>query len=114
MINTINAIERDNGAVTVRTSIDSAANQVTLTIGDNGPGIPQDVASKIFEAFYSTKGHGGTGLGLAVAKKIVDEHGGKIEVQSAPGEGTLIRVKLPIHSPTGVDSAETHGPAMPR
>lgn len=114
VVNAIDAVERGSGAVTVRTSVDTAADHVTLTIGDNGPGIPQDVAAKIFEAFYSTKGHGGTGLGLAVAKKIVDEHGGKIEVQSAPGEGTLIRVKLPIHSPTGVDSAETHGPAMPR
>mgnify|MGYP002623920710 FL=1 len=114
VVNAIDAVEQGAGVVTVKTSLDDAADQLVLTVGDNGPGMPQDVAAKIFDAFYSTKGHAGTGLGLAVARKIVDEHAGRIEVRSVEGEGTLIRVRLPVHSPTGIDSAETHGPAMPR
>lgn len=113
VVNAIDAVEAGAGVVTVKTSINPQADQIVLTVGDNGPGMPQEVATKIFDAFYSTKGHGGTGLGLAVARKIVEEHSGKIEVKSAVGEGTLIRVRLPMHSQTGIDSAETHGPAMP-
>ncbi|MHC4697235.1 MAG: ATP-binding protein [Planctomycetota bacterium] len=66
-----------------------------VSITDNGPGIPKDVRTRIFEAFESTKGQGGTGLGLAAAKKIIDELGGEIEVDSEPDKGTSFHVKLP-------------------
>ena len=55
---------------------------------DNGAGIPPPMMKHMFELFHSTKGNRGTGLGLAVAKKIVDEHEGSITVKSTPGEGT--------------------------
>jgi signal transduction histidine kinase len=65
-------------------------------IKDNGIGMDQITQAKIFNEFYSTKGSSGTGLGLAVVDKIVNMHGGKIEVTSAPGKGTIFTVILKI------------------
>jgi signal transduction histidine kinase len=62
---------------------------------DDGPGIPADVAEKVFEPFFTTKVTG-SGLGLAVVRKIVDAHDGKIDLQTASGKGTTIRVTLPV------------------
>ena len=63
----------------------------------------------MFEAFRSTKGGRGTGLGLAVSKKIVEEHGGTIEVKSAPGEGTTVILALPSDR-TALDASDTRLP----
>jgi len=93
-----NAIESApplTGKVEVSTRFSTAANEVCITVTDNGPGIPPDEQPKIFQAFYSTKGHKGTGLGLAAAKKIVDEHGGRIVLKSKPGEGASFVIRLP-------------------
>jgi signal transduction histidine kinase len=65
----------------------------------------------MFELFHSTKGNRGTGLGLAVTKKIVDEHEGSISVKSNPGEGTTFTVRLPVYHETLSDPSHTHGPA---
>ncbi len=65
-----------------------------LQVRDRGTGMPQVEVPRIFEAFYSTR-RGGTGLGLAVVQRIAHEHGGEVEVESAPGVGTTVRVKLP-------------------
>ncbi len=111
--NAIDAVAKSTGVVTVKTTLDPTGQWVVLTVGDNGPGIPEEMRDRIFDAFYSTKGHGGTGLGLAVAKKIVDEHGGRIDVTSVPNEGTIIRINLPVNARPGIDSAATHGPAAP-
>lgn len=110
--NAIDAVPKLSGVVNVRLAHDPMRETAILTVGDNGPGIPQEIRERIFDAFYSTKGHGGTGLGLAVAKKIVDEHRGQITVTSVEGEGTLIRVTLPVSSGVSVDSAETQGPGQ--
>lgn len=109
--NAVDAVAKSTGIVTVKTAFDPAADSAAITVGDNGPGIPKEKQDRIFDAFYSTKGHGGTGLGLAVAKKIVDEHMGTINVNSVAGQGTVIRVTLPANPKKGVDSAGTHGPA---
>lgn len=108
--NAIDAAPKSTGVVTVKASFDASAESAVLTVGDNGPGIPKEVGERVFDAFFSTKGHGGTGLGLAVAKKIVDEHFGSIGITALEGQGTLIRVVLPSKGSKGLDSAATHGP----
>jgi signal transduction histidine kinase len=69
--------------------------QVQIEIEDTGPGIPPHERDRIFNPFYTTK-EGGTGLGLAIAHKIVEEHGGTIDVAGTPGVGTTFRVVLPV------------------
>jgi two-component system nitrogen regulation sensor histidine kinase GlnL len=68
---------------------------VVVEIGDRGPGIPPEVQAQLFNPFFTTK-DGGTGLGLPISLRIVEEHGGAIEVQSEVGWGTTFRVLLPI------------------
>ncbi len=70
---------------------------LTLVVSDTGEGIPGENLEKIFEPFFTTKRNGkGTGLGLAVCRKIIEQHGGKISVSSRPGEGTEFRISLPF------------------
>ncbi len=69
---------------------------VTISVRDNGAGIPADVLPRIFEAFYTTKGSRSTGLGLACCEKIIAQHGGRMDVQSTPGEGAEFFVFLPF------------------
>lgn len=108
--NAVDAAPRETGIVRVKVTFDPAKETAVLTVGDNGPGISDADRERVFDAFYSTKGHAGTGLGLAVAKKIVEEHYGKIEVNSVTGAGTLFRITLPASSDRQLDSSETHGP----
>ncbi|RKX32611.1 MAG: two-component sensor histidine kinase [Candidatus Zixiibacteriota bacterium] len=71
-------------------------NKVSVSIVDNGIGIPESELENIFEPFYSTKGEFGTGLGLSITNDIVQKLGGKIEVDSKPGRGTTFTVTLPV------------------
>ena len=66
--------------------------QFMFEISDNGIGMDQATRRNMLEEFFSTKGSGGTGLGLAVVEKVVNKHGGRIEVSSAPGEGTTFKI----------------------
>jgi Signal transduction histidine kinase len=68
-----------------------------VKITDNGCGIPEANLDKIFDPFFSTKSSKGTGLGLSVSYGIVQEHGGRIEVESQEGVGTTFTVVLPLH-----------------
>jgi signal transduction histidine kinase len=68
---------------------------VLVEFTDNGPGIPPDVADKVFDPFFTTKAQG-SGLGLAIVRKIVDAHDGRIDLRTIPGQGTTIRVTLPV------------------
>jgi len=71
-----------------------------IEVGDTGPGIPAEVLPHIFEPFFTTKEEGqGTGLGLSMVYSIVENHGGRIEVDSSPERGTVFRVRLPIDGP---------------
>jgi signal transduction histidine kinase len=68
---------------------------VLVEFADNGPGIPPEVADKVFDPFFTTKAQG-SGLGLAIVRKIVDAHDGRIDLRTTPGQGTTIRVTLPV------------------
>lgn len=95
------AAERPNGGgrVEVRTDYLPNASLVRITVSDNGPGIPADQLERIFRPFNSTKKGRGTGLGLPVSQKILSEHGGRILVDSQPGEGTTFTLELPAVLP---------------
>jgi len=70
---------------------------VLIKIQDNGPGIPKEIQEKIWVSFFTTKGgKGGTGLGLSAVMQIVNQHGGKIWLESAVGNGATFFVKLPV------------------
>jgi signal transduction histidine kinase len=85
-----------HGQITITTST-VPSGHVRVDVADNGHGIPENVVSKIFDPFFTTKEVGkGTGLGLSIAYKIVQEHGGRIEVKSKVGAGTVFSVFLPI------------------
>jgi signal transduction histidine kinase len=68
-----------------------------IEIADNGIGMDQNTQRNIFEEFFSTKGSGGTGLGLAVVEKVINKHGGRIEVESKPAKGTKFTIIFPIN-----------------
>jgi CheY-like chemotaxis protein len=85
------------GTLVVRTWHDAAHESVVLEINDDGPGIPEELQPKIFDPFFTTKEVGkGTGLGLTVAYAIVQEHGGRIRLESRPNAGASFYVELPI------------------
>ena len=72
---------------------------LVIEVADNGPGVPQQDKIRIFEPFYSTKGSQGTGLGLAVTHKIIEEHSGSISVERGPEGGALFRLLIPQQQP---------------
>jgi signal transduction histidine kinase len=82
------------GYVTIRTRIPEPG-WVQIDIGDSGAGIPPDVLDKIFAPFFTTKARG-TGLGLAVVRKVIDRHKGRVDVESQVGIGTTFKIFLPI------------------
>ena len=94
-INALEAMdEMESQAMEIRTFQD--ADEVVVSIADNGPGLPENLTEDIFEPFYTTKEHG-TGLGLFSCRRIVqNDHNGVIEYESVPGEGTTFFVRLPV------------------
>ncbi len=86
------------GRLTVMTKINPYSNMVEVIFADTGTGIPKEVADQIFDPFFTTKEVGkNTGLGLSVSYGIVRTHGGYIDVESAVGVGTTVRVDLPVN-----------------
>ena len=77
-------------------------NLIKFDIIDNGAGMDKDVMQKLFTSFFSTKGHRGTGLGLMVTRKLIEEHMGKINVDSQPGRGTKFSFYLPFNKASDV------------
>jgi two-component system, NtrC family, sensor kinase len=96
--NAVQAMEDGRGTITLTTR--SEGDGVAVDVADTGKGITQDVLPKIFDPFFSTKEVGkGTGLGLSVSYKIVQQHGGRIDVESRPGDGTRFTVWFPFKPP---------------
>jgi len=106
VLNAVQAAPEGAGRVGISTSYLEDEDVVKVSINDNGPGIPKEEINRIFNAFHSTKGHGGTGLGLAAASKIVRELRGTIEVESAIGRGTTFHIKLPLTPDDPTDTGE--------
>ena len=101
LVNAAHAID-GRGVITIRTGADSE--WVWVAIGDNGCGIPAENLTRIFEPFFTTKPVGsGTGLGLSLSYSIVNKHGGKIDVESTPGVGTVFTVRLPVAPPAAAE-----------
>ncbi|MDA1093492.1 MAG: response regulator [Acidobacteria bacterium] len=100
------------GTLVARTWYDSDNDCVRLELNDDGPGVPEEVRTKIFEPFFTTKAVGkGTGLGLAVAYALVEEHGGRISVESEPGAGASFFVSFP--AATGMRSTRPAAVTLP-
>ena len=94
ILNGFHAMEPDGGTLTVTTNVDEK--NIYITVSDTGCGIAKEHQSRIFEPFFTTKEAGkGTGLGLAIAAQVVEDHNGKIKVESKPGKGTVFTVSLP-------------------
>jgi signal transduction histidine kinase len=91
-----NAIEAmpPGGTLVVR-SRTGEGGQVIVEFIDNGPGIASEDLARVGQPFFTTK-RGGTGLGVAIAQRIVERHGGALVFESAPGRGTTVRVSLPV------------------
>jgi len=83
---------KQHGTITVRTR--ELPEYIEVRVEDNGGGVPPEVESQLFELFFSTKEHG-TGLGLPIARRIVQEHGGELLLENHPGKGAAFLVRLP-------------------
>ncbi len=108
MRNSVEALENSSdGKITVSLGKSTQDGMVELKVHDNGPGIPDEIMVQIFDPFFTTKKEG-TGLGLFVARKVARDHRGRMDIQSVSGEGTGVRVIIPIAPPDAV-SAEAGG-----
>ncbi|WP_164102553.1 sensor histidine kinase [Candidatus Laterigemmans baculatus] len=102
---------RDGGTLRISLAPDAESRQVVLRVRDSGGGIAAEDLPKIFTPFYSSKagpdetGKGGTGLGLAVCREIIEAHQGRIRVESAVGKGTMFIIRLPIAEPAKTEAA---------
>lgn len=118
LTNAIEAVPNDTGAITVRVSFNESRPDpnkpgamlrpaVTINVLDNGSGVEQDKLAWIFEPFNTTKGLKGTGLGLAVTKRIVYEHKGRIRLESTPGRGASFKMIIPADLDAMLDPSAT-------
>lgn len=102
LLNSAHAIDED-GYILLTTTYDKTNQLVTITVDDNGCGVPPETAGKIFDPFFTTKDPGkGTGLGLSVSYGIIEDHNGEISMESLPGKGS--RFTITLHT-----QEETHG-----
>jgi signal transduction histidine kinase len=85
-----------DGWIVVRTRLEAGGGWARLSVEDNGCGIPEHLKQRIFDPFFSTRQRsGGTGLGLAISEGIIQQHGGRIEVESQVGTGSTFHLLLP-------------------
>jgi two-component system OmpR family sensor kinase len=106
----VNARQHTPGGTPVRVRITLDEARATLEVADQGPGLAPEQAARVFERFYRaddsrTRAHGGTGLGLAIVAAITEAHGGRVSVETAPGEGARFRVQLPVADVPSPDGA---------
>ena len=116
MTNAVEAVTPQVGNVTVRaqffpagsrSKLISPLGEAHISVIDNGPGIAPEMSGRIFEPFFTTKGLRGTGLGLAVTKRVAELHHGRVELKSSPNRGTTFTFILPVDHETGMDPSQT-------
>jgi signal transduction histidine kinase len=90
----VNALEAMKSGGTLTARVFPEGDRVLLEISDTGPGIPDDVLENVFDPFFTTK-EAGTGLGLSIVRKIVDQHGGDVQIRSESEGGTRVTVRIP-------------------
>ncbi|MEQ8844271.1 MAG: ATP-binding protein [Phycisphaerales bacterium] len=117
MTNALEAVDTQTGTITVRLHFQEpdsrgpgSPGEAHILVIDNGPGIPKERQASIFEPFRTSKGLRGTGLGLAVTKRIVEDHRGRIVLDSTPGEGSTFTIVLPADPGRIIDPSATRGP----
>ncbi len=118
----LNAAQAMSGAGEVRLRAYRSGEEVRVVVADTGPGIPTDLRQRIFEPFFTTR-HLGSGLGLSIVRRIVDAHGGSVELECPEGGGSVFTLRLPLSSTDapaeGMSPAESAAealepPALPR
>ena len=88
----------NNSNITASNKVkDNITKGIVLTIGDDGPGIPEKIREKLFSPFMTTKGHGHSGLGLSIVHRAVQDLGGTIECESDREKGTCFTISLPLN-----------------
>jgi signal transduction histidine kinase len=109
LANALQAMRRMDASrrIVITTRCEREPARVSLEVADTGPGIPAEIRTRIFEPFFTTKPQGeGTGLGLSLCERMLEEHGGTITVESEVGRGTTFRIELPVVSrPTSARAA---------
>ena len=108
--NALDAVSDLEGVITVSTRYNTMNRLLYIKVIDNGHGMDPEEMEHIFTPFYSSKGQRGTGLGLTVTKKIIEEHGGRVETVSTPGRGTTFTITLSAMPRLG-GSDDTSAPA---
>jgi signal transduction histidine kinase len=99
-----NALRYTPQGGSVGVDVGRSANQATVTVTDSGIGIEQAALRRVFDRFYRAddarnRDSGGAGLGLSIARQLVEEHGGRITAESSPGRGSTFTVTLPLAAP---------------
>ena len=94
VMNSLQSLTSRDGAVTISTAREQRL--VHITVADTGDGMTQDQLARALAGFYTTRPHG-TGLGLAVVRRLVADHGGSIRVDTVPRRGTTVTIDLPVH-----------------
>jgi pSer/pThr/pTyr-binding forkhead associated (FHA) protein/two-component sensor histidine kinase len=107
--NAVEAAPDRTGHVVLRARHDAARDRLTVSVEDDGPGVPAAQRARLFQPFASTKGQRGTGLGLAVAQKLAEQHLGAVRHADRPGGGTVMTLDLPA-TREDPDSERTRGP----
>jgi len=97
LLNALDAMG-DEGTLGVGVAYDREGDMLRVTVEDSGCGMSEETLSRVFDLFFTTKPHG-TGLGMAISRSVVDLHGGRIDIDSRLGQGTRVRVVLPVRQP---------------
>ena len=93
--NALQAQPSRNGKITLRSEVNQGS--VYLTVADSGPGIEPEVLPKVFDPFFTTR-KDGSGIGLALVRQTVEMFGGQVTIDSTPGLGAVVGMKLPLHT----------------